>query len=71
MRGARTFRPAPRSSTDSVYLHPEHESQHSADAQHEACAAFTELANPNAITAINKATFNVFIVFSFEKWKEL
>jgi hypothetical protein len=54
-----------------AYLQPEHEAQHSADAQHDVCAAFTVLANPNAITAINKATFTVFIVFSFKKWKEL
>jgi hypothetical protein len=48
-----------------VYLQPEHAAQHSADAQHDICAAFTVLANPNAITAINKATFSVFIIFSF------
>jgi hypothetical protein len=54
-----------------VYLQPEHDAQHSADAQHDVCAAFTVFANPNAITAINKATFIVFIVFSFKKWKEL
>jgi hypothetical protein len=48
-----------------VYLQPEHDAQHSADAQHDVCAAFAMFANPNASTAINRATFNVFIVFSF------
>jgi len=48
-----------------VHLQPEHEAQHSADAQHDLCAAFAVLVSPSAITAINRATFNVFIVFSF------
>jgi hypothetical protein len=48
-----------------VHLQPEHDAQHSADAQHDVCAAFAMFANPNARTAINRATFNVFIVFSF------
>ena len=62
---ARTGRPAPLSFTR-VYLQPEHESQQSADAQHDVCAAFAVPVNPSAITAINRATFNVFIVFSLE-----
>jgi hypothetical protein len=62
---ARTGWPAPLSFTR-VYLQPEHESQQSADAQHDVCAAFAVPVNPSAITAINRATFNVFIVFSLE-----
>lgn len=67
---ARTGWSAP-SSLIRVYLQPEHDAQHSADAQHDVCAAFTVLVSPSAITAINSATFNIFIVFSFKKWKEL
>jgi hypothetical protein len=50
-------------------LQPEHEAQHSADAQHDLCAAFAVPVSPSAITAINRATFNVFIVFSFRSGK--
>jgi hypothetical protein len=51
------------------YLQPEHEAQQSAEGQQPACAAFAVPAIPNAITAINSITFNVFIVFSFRSEK--
>ncbi len=53
-----------------IYLQPEQaEAQQSADAQHDVCAAFAVLVNPSAITAINRATVNIFIVFSFRSGK--
>jgi hypothetical protein len=52
-------------------LQPEHDAQQSADGQQVVRAAFAVPASPSAITAINNTTFNVFMVFSFKKWKEL
>jgi hypothetical protein len=57
--------PAPLLSRTCRYLQPEQEAQQSAEAQH-ASAAFARPATPSAITAINNATFNVFIVSPLE-----
>jgi hypothetical protein len=51
------------------YLQPEQEAQQSAEGQQPACAAFAVPATPSATTAINKITFNVFIVFSLRSGK--
>jgi hypothetical protein len=45
--------------------HPEQDAQQSAEAQHEALAAFTAPVRPNAITAINRNALMVFMTFSF------
>jgi hypothetical protein len=60
-RKARANRPAPPLLLNCFYLQPEHESQHSADAQQVFCAALAEPAIPSEITAINNAIFNAFI----------
>jgi hypothetical protein len=52
-------------------LQPEHEEQQSAEAQQPVCVALAVPVVPSAITAINNATFNVFIVFSFRSGKSL
>jgi hypothetical protein len=46
------------------FLHPEQDSQHSAEAQHVVFAAFAAPAKPSAITAINAHTFIFFMDFS-------
>jgi hypothetical protein len=45
--------------------HPEQEAQQSAEAQHEAWAAFTATVRPNASTAINRIALMLFMTFSF------
>jgi hypothetical protein len=47
------------------FPHPEQEAQQSAEAQHEAFAAFTAAVRPNATTAINRIALILFMTFSF------
>jgi hypothetical protein len=46
------------------FLHPEQEAQQSAEAQHDAFAAFTPPAKLSAITAINRIALMFFMDFS-------
>jgi hypothetical protein len=55
----------PLLSLTSFYLQPEQEAQQSAEEQQAACAPFAAPVTPSAITANNKNTFSVFMVFSF------
>ena len=64
-----TSRPHPLLSLICFYLQPEHQAQQSAELQHPAFAAFAVPASPSAITTINTAAFNVFIIFSFRSGK--
>lgn len=41
---------------------PEHEAQHSGEAQQAACAALAVPASPSAMTAINTITFSFFMI---------
>jgi hypothetical protein len=47
------------------FPHPEQDAQQSAEAQHEALAAFTAPVRPNATTAINRIALMLFMTFSF------
>jgi hypothetical protein len=44
-------------------LHPEQDAQQSAEAQHDAFAAFAAPAKPSAITATNRIALNLFMNF--------
>jgi hypothetical protein len=57
--------PAPHFQLAAYFPHPEQEAQQSAEAQHEAFAAFTAAVRPNATTAINRIALILFMTFSF------